>query len=78
MEKNKKIYVSNEVADFIQSYNAMSIHSKSSDTDKQITLYWNDYKYISTDEDNVFEVIFPNDFISEFINKRLDNESNSN
>lgn len=74
MDKNRKILVSDEVADFIQSYNATSIHSKSSDTDKRITLYWNDCKYISTDEDNVFEIIFPNDFISEFINKRLDNE----
>ena len=57
MEKSRKILVSDEVADFIKSYNAESIHSQK--TDKSVTIYWNECKYISTEENNVFEIIFP-------------------
>ena len=72
MEKNKKIYVSDEVANFIKNSNAESIHSQK--TDKYITIYWNECKYISTDEDNVFEVIFPRELHSELLINRLSNE----
>ena len=72
MEKNRKILVSDEVADFIKSYNAESIHSQK--TDKSVTMYWNECRYISTDEDNIFEVIFPRDINSELLNNRLKDE----
>jgi len=72
MEKNRRIFVSDEVSNFIKSYNSESIHSQK--LDKQVAIYWNECKYISTEEDNVFEIIFPNNIHSELLNNRLDNE----
>jgi len=72
MEKNKKILVSDEIANFIKSYNADFIISDK--TGKRTALYWNECKYISTKDVNVFEVIFPNNIHSELLFNRLDNE----
>lgn len=72
MEKNNKIKVSREVADFIKSYYATYINNK--DSSKTIAIFWNDCKYISTDEDDVFEVVFPRNIHSELLNNRLSNE----
>ena len=43
-------------------------------TGKRTGLYWNECKYISTEDDNIFEVIFPNNIHSELLFNRLDNE----
>lgn len=72
MEKNRKIQVSDEVADFIKNYNAESIHSKKSN--KWVSIYWNECKFIQTEDDNTFEVIFPRELHSELLNNRLENE----
>lgn len=68
MESNKKIVVSIEVADFIKSHNA--IYNSSQKYNTSIAVYWNECKYIETEDPNIFEVIFPNDLISEFVENR--------
>lgn len=75
MEKNKKIHVSEEVANFIKSYNAMSKYNQK--TNKRITTYWNECTYVETDEENVFEVIFPNNVLSELLDWRLEKITNN-
>lgn len=69
---NNKIQFSDEVSDFIKSHNSINIFSKK--LDKHVSLYWNECKYIPTENDNTFEVIFPKELYSEIINNRLDNE----
>jgi len=72
MEKNKKIYVSDEVADFIKQHNSEFVISDK--TGKRISLYWDECKYIQTEDDNTFEVIFPRELTSELLFNRLENE----
>jgi len=72
MNNNIKIYVSDEVSEFIKSYNCETINSEK--LDKYKSIYWNECKYISTEDDNVFEIIFPSTINSELLNNRLDNE----
>lgn len=64
----KKIQVSDEVSNFIKLYNCISIHSKKYKSTS--TIYWNDCKYIETEDPNVFEVIFETDIISDFLDNR--------
>ena len=68
MEQNKKIWVSDEIADFIKSHNTIGHYSSKYKT--QITMRWNECKYIDTEDPNVFEVIFPDEFLDEFLENR--------
>lgn len=71
----KKVWVSDEVADFIRNHNCISMHNKKNDL--RTTIYWNNCKYIETEDNNVFEVLFENDVLSGFINGRHEKEDNS-
>ena len=69
---NKKIQVSDEIADFIKQHTSEFVISDKSG--ERISLYWNECKYIQTEDDNTFEVIFPRNLTSELLFNRLDNE----
>jgi len=68
MEKNKTLWFSDEVVDFIKSHNALSRASKKYNS--SLTIYWNNCKYLETDNPNVFEVIFENDLLDEIVENR--------
>jgi len=74
MNNNYKIKVSKEVSDFIKSHFNHSVNNSN------IRIFWNDCKYVSTDEDYVFEVIFQRNIINELLENRLkiDETKNNN
>lgn len=76
-KKNNKIIVSDDVREFIISCNCMSLASEKY---KSIsTMYWDNRKYIATEDPNIFEVIFEEDINFEFLNnrRRLEDEENN-
>lgn len=72
MEKSRKILVSDEVADFIKQHSSEFVISDKKG--QRISLYWDECKYIQTEDDNTFEVIFQNNIHSELLFNRLKNE----
>ena len=72
MNNNYKIKVSKEVSDFIKSHFNHSVNNSN------VSIFWDDCKYISTDEDCVFEVIFQRNIIDELLKNRLKDETKDN
>jgi hypothetical protein len=74
----KNIWVSNEVRDFIVSHNCMSFSSEKYNSTS--TVYWDNCKYVETEDPNVFELIFENDILAEFVDnrRRLRDEKENN
>ena len=78
MNKNKKVSFSDDVVDFIKSHNMLS--RSSTRYNNSLAIYWDTCKYIETDDPNIFEVIFENDLLDDFVENRrkLKNETEDN
>lgn len=68
---NNKLYLSNDVVDFMTSFNMLKSLSKNG----ECTIYYIDAIFKATDDPNVFEIIHQADLIE---NYAINNETTNN